>query len=83
MKISIEFYGRLKADFSQLPIEIELPSDQPELRIERIYLDLCEKHDTTPNTHIIKPILNDTFAEWQDTVKDKDVVGFFPPASGG
>lgn len=81
MKINIEFYGRLKDEFSQEPIEISIQNSESSL--EHIYLDLCKSHQVTPNTKVIKPILNDTFADWQNQVKAGDVVGFFPPASGG
>ena len=83
MKLKIEFYGRVKAEFGQAPIELDIQEQQRETTIEYIYLDLCKKHNCIPNTHIIKPILNDTFAEWSDPVKTNDVIGFFPPASGG
>lgn len=80
MKISTEFYGRLKEEFSQLPIELNVEADST---IEAIYLQLCASHQSTPDTQVIKPILNDTFAEWQDKVSAHDVIGFFPPAAGG
>ncbi len=83
MKLKIEFYGRLKAAFSQHPLVLDIPAHQTETTIAQIYLDLCKTHNNTPNTHIIKPILNDTFADWDDQVKANDVVGFFPPAAGG
>ena len=83
MKLTIEFYGRLKAEFSQQQLEFDLPSQTAENTIEDIYLQLCESHNIQPSTHIIKPILNDTFANWGDPVKANDVVGFLPPASGG
>jgi len=83
MKIKIEFYGRLKTEFSQEPIEFEIMNQSSNPTLEFIFFDLCKKYDVTPNTNIIKPILNDTFAEWSDTVKTNDAVGFFPPASGG
>lgn len=81
MKITTEFYGRLKDEFSHVPIEIELANDTT--TIESIYLQLCKNHQVTANLPIVNPILNDTFADWQDTVKENDVVGFFPPAAGG
>jgi|GEM_PF-2016582 len=82
MKLTIEFYGRLKAEFSTGAIELKL-SDNKTSSIEEIYHDLCQSYNTSPNIKIIKPILNDTFAEWSDSVKANDVIGFFPPASGG
>ena len=80
MKISTEFYGRLKEEFSQSPIELTIEGNTT---IEAIYLQLCSSHQITPNTQVIKPILNDTFADWQDRVSAHDVIGFFPPAAGG
>lgn len=80
MNITVEFYGRLKAEFSQQAIELTISPDQ---NIEAIYLQLCKRHQIEPNTEVIKPILNDTFSDWQQVVAAGDVVGFFPPASGG
>ncbi len=80
MKITTEFYGRLKTEFSQQAITTEVSADQT---IEAIYLHLCQEHQVKPNTKVIRPILNDTFSDWDQTVNAGDVVGFFPPASGG
>ncbi len=88
MKLSIEFYGRLKAQFSTKPLELNVAEPDKTDRntiitIENIYLDLCQSYGCKSEIKIIKPILNDTFAEWNDPVKTNDVIGFFPPASGG
>lgn len=83
MIIKTEFYGRLKDDFSQDPIEFEVTGHDSNITLEQVYLMLCEKYHKTPNSNLIKPILNDTFAEWDEVVKASDVIGFFPPASGG
>ncbi|TDR18369.1 MoaD/ThiS family protein [Marinicella litoralis] len=79
MKITIEFYGKLKAEFSEHPIEWQ--SDA--VTVNDIYHQLCKQHQKQPNTQVIKPIINDSFCDWQQVVNDGDVIGFFPPASGG
>jgi molybdopterin converting factor small subunit len=83
MKLTIEFYGRLKAEFSSIPIEVDFENMSHQTTIEQIYLDLCKQHNCEPAIKIIKPILNDTFADWHELIKANDVIGFFPPASGG
>lgn len=83
MKVKVVLYGRLKAEFNQSIIEFELPEKQTEVALQDVYLSLCQNNNIKPTTHLIKPILNDTFAEWSDSVQAGDEVGFFPPASGG
>lgn len=79
MKITVEFYGKLKTEFSQHPIEwISVL-----FTIEEIYQEICNHHQQTVNTLAIKPIINDTFCDWHQLVQNNDVIGFFPPASGG
>ncbi len=79
MKVTIEFYGKLKTQFSQQPIEWQSEFST----IEEIYLELCDQHQRAANTRVIKPIINDTFCDWSQTTSNGDVIGFFPPASGG
>ncbi len=79
MIVTIEFYGRLKAEFSQEPIEWQSSSST----VEDIYQELCTDRQQPANIQVIKPILNDTFCEWSQIAKNGDVIGFFPPASGG
>lgn len=81
MKITTEFYGRLKQQFSPEPIEIELTKTPATL--QTVFDSLCQQHHVKINQQSIKPILNDTFADWGDEVKNNDIVGFFPPAAGG
>ena len=88
MKLTIEFYGKLKAEFSPKPLSFntsrfDISACQTPISIECIYLKICQTYNNTPDTKITKPILNDTFVDWSDSVKDGDVIGFFPPASGG
>ncbi len=81
MKVTLEFYGRLKDQFSPTPLDVEIKNHAS--TIESVYLWMCEKHSIEPEVESIKPILNDTFANWDDVVSANDAVGFFPPASGG
>ena len=80
MQINIEFYGRLKDQFSDEPIAKQIP---PDSTVKSLFTLLCEEHQVTPNRAVIRPIINDTFVTWQQPIKDQDVVGFFPPAAGG
>lgn len=77
--ITIEFYGRLTRDFEQRKIQWE---GTPE-RIDAIFDDLCAKHQVNIDKSTIRPILNDEFSAWDVMPQAGDVVGFFPPASGG
>lgn len=80
MNITIEFYGRLKAQFNDQPISMAIDSTQT---IENVIDKLCKNQQTSINKQVIKPILNDTFADWTDAVSANDVIGLFPPAAGG
>ena len=79
MTITIEFYGRLKEQFSESPLTFHNKNNE----VEAIYKALCQQYNQPTEQRIIKPIINDTFCEWQDTVYTGDVLGFLPPASGG
>ncbi len=83
MKLTLEFYGRLKSEFSPTPIEFDISNFGSKVPIKEIYLKICQSHEVTADMQMIKPILNDTFADWNDVVNANDVLGFFPPASGG
>ncbi len=80
-QITIEFYGQLQSTFSQQPLQYKIPNNTTS--IEAVYLDLCATHNCTAATATIKPILNDNFAQWNDLLNDRDVLGFLPPAAGG
>ena len=76
--ITLEFYGRLRAQFSEQALAYETNHTN----IAAVYQQLCLDNSVT-KTNDIKPIINDEFANWQDEVKTGDVLGFLPPASGG
>ena len=75
MKITVEFYGRLKDQF----IDWQTQSDT----VITVYQELCTKYEQADQSSVIKPILDDTFCEWDQKLRDNDVIGFFPPAAGG
>lgn len=79
MKITIEFYGRLKHQFDANHIEWNTQAKT----IKGIYAELCKKHQCKDESNHIKPIIDDTFCDWHDTVKAGSNIGFLPPASGG
>lgn len=79
MKITIELYGRLKQSFGRDILQWQTEANTP----KDIYLELCEHHKSVDESAIIKPIIDDTFCEWTDTVQPTHVLGFLPPASGG
>ncbi len=79
MKIQVEFYGKLKSQFSQEPIDWQTDNSS----VIEVYRELCEQLNQDVETRVIKPILNDTFCEWHQDIKEGDVIGLFPPASGG
>lgn len=79
MNITLEFYGRLRSQFS----EQALPFKTEHKTVQAIFKQLSQAHDQDDNHNGLKPIINDAFADWQDEVTDGDVLGFLPPASGG
>lgn len=76
--ITLEFYGRLRAQFSEQALAYETNHSN----IAEIYQQLC-KDQNVPLANDIKPIINDEFAAWDDEIMTGDVLGFLPPASGG
>lgn len=80
--ITIEFYGQLKDVFQAHSIEHRLDRN-PVDHVEQLYLNLCEQHPNAPVLSNIRPIINDTFVDWDAGFSAGDVIGFFPPASGG
>ena len=79
MNITIEFYGRLKVQYSASPISWQTEATS----IATVYQELYTKYQQNDDSHLLRPILNDTFSEWQQSFQDGDVIGFFPPAAGG
>lgn len=79
MKITIELYGRLKQTFGTDTLEWQTEADNP----KDIYLELCEQYQSTDESKLINPIIDDTFCDWSTTVDESNVLGFLPPASGG
>ena len=79
MNVTIELYGRLKAAFGHQAIECSTQATT----VEGVYRELCTQHQQEAETRVIRPIINDTFCDWSQTIKSGDVLGFFPPASGG
>ena len=77
--INIEFYGRLSQDFGQRNTQW----DGNHQSIESIFDALCLQQQIDLDKSTIRPILNDAFSDWNAVPKTGDVVGFFPPASGG
>lgn len=79
ININLEFYGRLQSQFAGQSTQLSTAPGT----VKAIYQALCEQHQQTDESAVIKPILNDTFCDWQDRPAEGDTVGFFPPASGG
>lgn len=79
MNITLEFYGRLRSQFS----EQALPFETEHKTVEAVFNQLCQNCGQDNSHSDLKPIINDAFADWQDEITDGDVLGFLPPASGG
>jgi molybdopterin synthase sulfur carrier subunit len=79
MKITIEFYGRLKQQFDADHIEWVSQATT----IKDIYTEICHEYNCEDESNLIKPIINDSFCDWHDTVSANSTIGFLPPASGG
>lgn len=79
MNITIELYGRLKQVFGHDTLTWETEATTA----KDIYLELCEHYHCVDESNIIRPIIDDTFAEWHSKIKETNVLGFLPPASGG
>lgn len=80
MKIKIELYGRLRGLFGQ--DHIEWPA-QATSSMKALYQSLCQAHHVDDSITGIKPVINDTFVDWNHEFQNGDVLGFLPPASGG
>jgi len=79
MKITIEYYGRLQESFGGSSETAE--TDGPTLL--DVFQQQCSKHALDLTVDDIRPVVNDSFAEWNDTCQEGDVIGFLPPAAGG
>ncbi|MCB1581863.1 MAG: hypothetical protein R3E90_10560 [Marinicella sp.] len=79
MNITIEMYGRLKHVFGHDTLVWKTEA----ITVKDIYLELCEQHHCVDESNIIRPIIDDTFCQWQSKVTEYNVLGFLPPASGG
>ncbi|WP_223788932.1 MoaD/ThiS family protein [Marinicella meishanensis] len=80
--ITIELYGQLKDTFAAQTIEHRLEPGVP-TNVQQLYQALRAQQPNAPQQQQIRPIINDTFVEWDAGFQAGDVIGFLPPASGG
>ena len=79
MNITIEYYGRLQDSFGNTRETAETTG----ATLLDVFQQQCQKHHLDISVDDIRPVINDSFAEWHDACQDGDVIGFLPPAAGG
>ncbi len=80
INIKIELYGRLIGLFGQDHIFWQTQANST---MKALYQSLCQTHQVDDSIKGIKPVINDTFVDWNNEFQSGDVLGFLPPASGG
>ncbi|WP_395374830.1 MoaD/ThiS family protein [Marinicella sp. W31] len=79
MNITIEYYGRLQDSFGNNSEKTETTGST----LLDVFQQQCQKHQLDLSVDDIRPVINDSFAEWSDHCQEGDVIGFLPPAAGG
>ncbi|MFN8671878.1 MAG: MoaD/ThiS family protein [Candidatus Sericytochromatia bacterium] len=79
IKINIEYFAKLK-DERKLKKEVFETESKTLLDL---YKELQFKYHFSLDYTALKVALNDEFSEWDNTIKDNDIVVFIPPVAGG
>lgn len=48
-----------------------------------VWRELCKKESIDIEENSLRAAINEEFAEWDDTLKDGDLLVFIPPVAGG
>ncbi|MBN8593676.1 MAG: molybdenum cofactor biosynthesis protein MoaE [Anaerolineae bacterium] len=82
MQVTVLFFATLKdlAGFASVILEFR----RDEISVADLREELSSRFpQITPNLRVAIAAVNEEFAFPEDAVKDKDIVAFFPPVSGG
>ncbi|MDQ6789909.1 MAG: molybdenum cofactor biosynthesis protein MoaE [Candidatus Dormibacteraeota bacterium] len=78
--ITARLFARLREQAGRTTEELDLAGAS----VADVYSALRERHPALEaNLSLIQPALNESFAQWTDSVKDGDEIAFIPPVSGG
>ncbi len=77
--IKVHYYALLREERGLSEEAVETAA----LTAEELYQELNEKHKFTLGTDMVKVAINNEFAQWQDELKDNDLIIFIPPVAGG
>ncbi len=77
--VQVRYYALLREerglDAEWLSTEAKTLSD--------LYKQLKERHDLSLGQERMSVAINDSFANWQDSFSENDVIVFLPPVAGG
>ena len=77
--IHIYYFAILKDESKSTEESIETTANTP----SELYDELVQKHHFSLSKNTLKVAINDDFKDWSTPLKNKDVVIFIPPVSGG
>jgi len=81
VRVTALLFARLREQAGADRFELELPGTPT---VADVYDELRRRHPALDSRRgIVRPALNQEFADWTDAVSDSDEVAFIPPVSGG
>jgi len=79
--ITVELYGRLKDQLGFVENRYRTAASTPAQLWQELIQNRSHHEPLAPE--IIRPVINDAFAAWDDALAEGDRVAFLPPSSGG
>ena len=81
VRVTALLFARLREQAGADRFELELPGTPT---VADVYDELRRRHPALDSRRgIVRPAVNQEFADWTDAVSDSDEVAFIPPVSGG
>ncbi len=86
-QLTVELYGRLKDQLGFVHSTRQTTATTPAQLWQELVAERLQQHKGLEAAQLapesIRPVINDTFAAWDDTLTEGDRVAFLPPSSGG
>lgn len=78
-KLTLKYFALLKDERGQAEETFETAANTP----KTLYIELQQQYGFTLPVNRLSVAINDTFAQWDDVLKDGDTIVFIPPVAGG
>ncbi len=79
MKLKIEYFAQLRDEAGCSSEETESTASNP----AELYIQLSDRYNFSLQQAQLKVAINDSFAQWDSSLNEGDLVVFMPPMAGG